>query len=110
RFLRCFSSPEQDLLTLADPTAVSRYLVAHGASVAIHVFRAAGQLEATQQILDATQCSTANLPACASTLEALQQQLDDLLVAPADTVPLAQLTPDWGIFDFALAPYSIFPD
>jgi hypothetical protein len=110
RFLRCFSSPEQDLLTLADSTAVSRYLVAHGASVGIHVLRAAGQLQATQGILDATQCSTANLPACASTLEALQQQLDDLLVSPADTVPLAQLTPEWGFFDFALAPYSIFSD
>jgi hypothetical protein len=66
-FLRCFSSPEQDLLALPDPTAASRYLIGHGASLAIHVLRAAGELEATQEILDTTQCSAANLPACAST-------------------------------------------
>lgn len=106
QFGRCYD----DVLALDDTTPVSRYLIAHGATVAIHVFRAAGVVEGTQEILDETECSAANLPACATTLDALDEQRSQLLVAPADTVPLAEVLADWGAFGYGVTPYTILPD
>lgn len=110
RFRRCFPENES-LLAQADAERASRYLIAHGASLGIHVLRAAGDMPSTQQILAATQCSAANLSACVATLEELEQQIDDIgMGAPPDTLPLAEVTPSWGIFSVSLTPYTIFPD
>jgi hypothetical protein len=109
QFQRCFAPEGEDMLGQADLTPVSRYLVAHGATFTLSVLRAASEAESTQAILNGTQCSPANLPACAETLADLQQQLDELLEPPANTLPLAELPPTWGIFYYTLEAYTIFP-
>jgi hypothetical protein len=109
-FGRCFTGEDPDITKLADPTPLARFLVQHEAKLAIHVFSAAGPVAKIQQLLDGSQCSTVNLPACSVTLDALAALQSALLDAPEDTVPLANLTTTWGIFDFTPGPYTLFPD
>lgn len=109
-FGRCFSQGDPDITKLSDTKPISRFLVQHQAKLGLHVFSAAGPIPTIQQALADSQCSAADLPACAATLDALAELQRSLLTAPADTLPLASIKPAWGIFDFALGSYTLFPD
>lgn len=104
-FRSCFGAT--DVLAPADTTGLSRWLLQHEAELAIHVALAAGDPAATELVLASTACSVADLPACAQSLAALEQQAQEQLVSPEDTVPLAQLKPAWGAFTFSVAPLSL---
>jgi hypothetical protein len=109
-FGRCFTQGDPDVTRLADPGPLSRFLVQHQATLAIHVLSAAGPVAAIQQVLDDTQCSTVNLPGCATTLDSLTALKSALVEAPDDTLPLAELAPGWGVFDFQVGSYALLPD
>jgi len=101
---------DADITKIPEPEPLSRYLVRHEAQLALHVLAAAGPIPAIQHLLDDTQCSIVNLPACAATLDALEEPRTGLLETPEDTQPLADIVPAWGIFDFKVSDYSLLPD
>lgn len=108
-FERCFADGQTDI-TSASGSAASRYLTQHRARLSISVLTGAGDPDAVRAVLAQTRCSTANLPACAETLTALERLRADLLQPPSDELPLSATSPAWGAFNFSVSYYSVLPD
>jgi len=104
-FAQCYLGPQRDITLAADPEPISRYLIAHAATLSISVKQTAGDPAKTQQILDGSQCSAAALPACAKTLSELDEAFDGIFIGSPDGRDLAEVEPSWGIVRFGVYPY-----